>query len=180
VADAGHDLIELQGQRVLLRPLAGGDAEGLRAIRRLPEVADRWGTLEDDFPWEEPTAARLSILIGSELAGMIQFTEENEPDYRHVEVDVFLAPAWHGQGHGTDAMTTLVDYLTGVRGHHRVILGTAIDNAAALRCYEKAGFRRVGVTKLSGRDFRTGEFADEWYMELVVAAPDTHGASRTP
>jgi aminoglycoside 6'-N-acetyltransferase len=170
VAEAGDELPELRGQRVLLRPLEAGDAEELRAIRQLGEVADRWGPLEDDFPWEEPTAARLSILIGGQLAGMIQFTEEDERDYRHVEVDIFLAPAWHGQGHGTDAMTTLVDYLTTVRDHHRVILGTAIDNAAALRSYEKAGFRRVGVTRRSGRDFRTGEFADEWFLEYVVPA----------
>ena len=40
-------------------------------------------------------------LVEDELAGMIQFSEENEPDYRHAEVDIFLTSgiarprAWH-------------------------------------------------------------------------------------
>lgn len=163
-------LPELRGERILLRSLEPGDAESLRAIRREPEVADWWGPLEEDFPWEEPTAHRFAVLVEDQLAGMIQFSEENEPDYRSVEVDVFLGSAWHGQGHGTETMTTLIAHLTGGRGHHRVVLGTAVDNARAQRSYEKAGFRRVGVTRRSGRDFRTGEYGDEWFMEYVHPA----------
>lgn len=176
---AGDLLPELHGSGVVLRELAPGHAEGLRAIRRERAVADFWGPLEDDFPLaDEPTARRYAILVGDELAGMIQFSEENEPDYRHAEVDVFVSPAERGRGHGTEAMRTLLAYLTGERGHHRVILGTATHNEAALRSYEKAGFRRVGVTRRSGRDYRTGEFGDEWFMEYVV--PATAATAATP
>lgn len=164
-------LPELHGSGVTLRAPAPEHAEGLRAIRSEQEVADFWGPLENDFPLDdEPTAHRYAIVVDGELAGMIQFTEENEPDYRHVEVDVFVSPTVRGRGHGTEAMRTLLAYLTGERGHHRVILGTSIHNEAALRSYEKAGFQRVGITRRSGRDYRTGELGDEWFMEYVVPA----------
>lgn len=172
-------LPELHGSGVALRALAPEHAEGLRAIRREREVADWWGPLEDDFPLDdEPTARRYAILVEEELAGMIQFSEEEEPDYRHAEVDVFLDPARRGQGLGTEAMRTLLAYLTGERGHHRVILGTAIDNQAARCSYEKAGFQRVGVTRRSGRDYRSGEFGDEWFLEYVVSPGGSEARER--
>jgi len=169
VPELQEPLPELRGEGVVLRPLEAAHVEGLRAIRQKPEVSDWWGEPEDDFPLDdEPTAARYTIFVDEQVAGMVQFNEENEPDYRNAEVDIFLDPDLHSRGHGTDSMLTLAAYLTAVRGHHRLVLGTSTDNAAALRCYEKAGFRRVGITRSSGRDFRTGEWGDEWFMELVV------------
>ncbi len=175
MAEAG----DLRGRDVLLRPLLEEHAETLRAIRRQPEVADWWGSLEDDFPLsDEPTANRFTILAGGKPVGMVQVTEENEPDYRNAEVDIFLTRDVHGHGLGTDALETLARHLIEDRGHHRLVLGANVHNARAIRCYEKAGFRRVGVTRLSGRDFRTGEYADELFMELVVTprVPPARGA----
>jgi len=161
-------MAEMRGSRVSLRPVDHDDSEALRAIRRQPDVAAWWGPLEDDFPFEEPTAHRLAIVSGGEVVGMVQFTEENEPDYRNAEVDIFLDAAQHGRGLGTDTLLTLARHLIEQRGHHRLVLGTNVDNARAIRCYEKAGFERVGVTRLSGRDFRTREYGDELFMEMVV------------
>ena len=44
----------------------------------------------------------------------------------------------------------------------------AVDNAPAIRCYEKAGFRRVGVMRAAWRDGWTGEWRDTLFMELVA------------
>jgi aminoglycoside 6'-N-acetyltransferase len=159
---------DLTGERVLLRPLAGEYAEPLRAIRRQPEVADWWGPLEEDFPDEEPTAERFAVLEDERVVGMIQVTEETEPDYPNAEIDIFLAAESRGQGLGPDAITTLARHLIEERGHHRLVLSANVDNARAIRCYEKSGFRAVGTIRLAGRDFRTGRFADELFMELVV------------
>jgi aminoglycoside 6'-N-acetyltransferase len=162
---------ELHGERVVLRPTGPADVEPLRAIRRKPEVMDRWGAVEDDFPLgDEPTATRFTILVDGEPAGMIQFTEEKEPDYRHAEVDIFLDPGHHNRGLGTEAMSTLARHLIEDRGHHRLTLSTAVDNAQAMRSYEKAGFRRIGIAHAAARDPRTGDWADELMMELVVRA----------
>ncbi len=103
---------EIRGERVTLAPLEAGHADGLRAMRADSSVADWWGALEEDFPLQdEPESTRFAILDGGELAGMIQFSEEHEPDYRHAEVDIFLGPAFQGRGLGTDAMVALCDHL---------------------------------------------------------------------
>jgi aminoglycoside 6'-N-acetyltransferase len=161
---------ELHGERVVLRPTGPADVEPLRAIRRKPEVMDRWGAVEDDFPLgDEPTATRFTILVDGEPAGMIQFTEEKEPDYRHAEVDIFLDPGHHNRGLGTEAMSTLARHLIEDRGHHRVTLGTSVENARAIHVYEKIGFRRVGVMRKSALSHLTGEWEDELLMEYVVS-----------
>jgi aminoglycoside 6'-N-acetyltransferase len=158
---------ELRGEIVVLRPLEQGDGERLREIRRHPEVHRFWGALEDDFPWEdEPDTTRYTILAGGEVAGMVQFSEESEPDYRHAEIDVFVDPAVRGRGHGPDAVRTLADHLVRERGHHRIVIGAAVENTAALRAYEKAGFARIGLSRLSWRD-PDGRWHDEVLMERV-------------
>lgn len=159
---------ELRGERVVLRPTGPDDDEPLRAIRRAPEVMARWGTIEDDFPLgDEPTATRFTIFVGDEPAGMVQYSEENEPDYRHAEIDIFLDPPFHNRGLGPDAMRTLIGHLMDERGHHRVILSVDVDNEQAMRAYEKTGFRRVGVMRLAGRVPGSSEWGDEYLMELV-------------
>ena len=160
----------VEGELVTLRPLEANDTEKLRAIRRTPEVARWWGPLEADFPMaDEPEATRFAILIGGSVAGMLQYNEEPEPDYRYAEVDIFLAPEEHGRGAGTDAVRTIVRHLVEDRGHHRVTISTAVENTAALRAYEKAGFRRIGVAQAASRNYVTGEMDDEWLLERVEA-----------
>src|SRR5215213_5782596 len=70
-----------------------------------------------------------------------------EPDFRHAGIDVFLAGRAQGSGLGTDAVRTLARYLIHERGHHRLTIDPAADNAAAIRAYEKVGFRAVGVMR---------------------------------
>lgn len=159
---------ELAGEHVRLAPLAKAHAEPLREIRRHPEVADWWGQVDAGFPWEEPEAERWTIMLDGRVAGMIEAHEETEPDYPEVEVDIFLDADLRGRGLGPDAMTTLFRHFTEDRGHHRLVLGVNVHNARAIRAYEKAGMRNVGRMRLAGRDFRTGEFEDEFLMEYVV------------
>jgi aminoglycoside 6'-N-acetyltransferase len=159
----------LRGERVVLRPLEAGDVPALRAAHSAPEVATWWGLPAEDFPFgDEPETTRLAIIVEGEVAGMIQFAEEADPDSRHAEIDIFLGPARQGRGLGTDAVTTLARHLLDEEGHHRLTLYPDVENAAAIRCYEKAGFRRVGVLEASARHPRTGEWRDELLMELVV------------
>ena len=155
-----------------LRPLEAGDAAGLLRIHLTPEVSRWWGQPDEGFPMtDEPTAVRFAILIDGRVAGMVQYTEEPEPDYRYAEIDIFLDPADHGRGAGTDAVRVTVRHLTEDLGHHRVVIGTAVENVAALRAYEKAGFRRIGVAQAAGRNYVTGEMDDEWLLEQVVLPP---------
>jgi aminoglycoside 6'-N-acetyltransferase len=163
------DVTELHGERVVLRPLAAADREALRAIRLESEVAAWWGPLEDDFPEDDdPDVIRFTILRDGEVAGMIQFGEEADLDYRYAWVDIFVDPAHGRSGIGTDAIRALVRHLTADRGHHRITIDPALDNLPAIGCYEKAGFRRVGTLEAAARDVGTGHWRDVLLMELVV------------
>lgn len=151
-----------------LRPLAEGDASELRRIHATPEVAHWWDEPGERFPWDEPESTRLTILIDGAIVGLIQFREEPEPKYRHAEIDLFLDPALHGRGLGTDAVRLVVCHLTRDRGHHRVIIDPATANIAAIRAYEKVGFKPVGVMRRAERDPDGKGWHDILLMELLV------------
>ena len=92
-------------QDVILRPLHAGDEAALRRIHMTPEVSRWWGLPEDGFPWsDDPESSRLAIELDGEVVGLIQFWEELTPKYRHASVDLFLDPALHGRGLGTEAL----------------------------------------------------------------------------
>jgi aminoglycoside 6'-N-acetyltransferase len=159
---------ELRGELVVLRPLASEDADTLRALAATPEVMRWWGHQDESFPLgDDPSATRFAIVVDGAVAGLIQYGEEDEPDYRHAWIDVFVDPGLHGRGLGTDAVRTLARHLIEDRGHHRVTIDPAVDNTAAVRSYEKAGFRPVGVMRSAWRD-PDGAWRDMLLMELVV------------
>jgi aminoglycoside 6'-N-acetyltransferase len=162
--------IEVRGSHVVLRPLAESDAAAVRAIVAQPAVAAWWGEQPAGFPFtDEPSATRFAILEDGEVVGMIQYSEELDPDYRHAWIDLFVATERQGRGLGSDAVRALADYLVSERGHHRVTIDPAAENHAAIRAYEKAGFRRVGVMRAAWRDTWTGEWRDTLFMERVTS-----------
>ena len=54
------------------------------------------------------------------------------------------------------------------RGHHRITIDPAATNAAAIRAYEKVGFRRVGVMRSYERDADGRDWHDGLLMELLA------------
>ncbi len=156
-----------------LRPLREGDEAELRRIHSTPEVARWWDLPEEGFPWrDEPEATRLTIELDGAVAGMIQFSEELTPRYRHASIDLFLDPALHSRGLGTEAVRLIVRHLIEERGHHRLTIDPATANAAAIRAYEKAGFRAVGVMRRYERDVDGEGWHDGLLMELLAGAED--------
>jgi aminoglycoside 6'-N-acetyltransferase len=152
----------------VLRPVAEGDEAELRRIHATPEVARWWEEPGEYFPWDEPDVTRLTIEVDGKVAGMIQFDEEPDPKYRHASIDLFLDPELHGRGIGTEAVRRIVQHLTGERGHHRITIDPATTNTAAIRAYEKVGFRPVGVMRRYERDADGRGWHDGLLMELVV------------
>lgn len=133
---------------MILRPLAKADEAELLRIHNTPEVAYWWDGPVEGFPWsDEPDSIRFTIEVAGAVAGLIQFSEEPEPRYRHATIDLFLDPALHGRGLGTAAVRRLVRHLIEDRGHHRITIDPSTGNTAAIRSYEKVGFRPVGVMR---------------------------------
>jgi aminoglycoside 6'-N-acetyltransferase len=154
---------------MVLRPLAPGDEAELLRIHATPEVARWWGEPDEGFPWtDEPDSTRLTIEVGGSVAGMIQFSEEPDPKYRHASIDLFLDPAFHGRGLGTEAVRRVVRHLLDDLGHHRITIDPAAANTAAIRAYEKVGFRPVGVMRRYERDADGEGWHDGLLMELLA------------
>jgi aminoglycoside 6'-N-acetyltransferase len=159
----------MTASEIVLRALIATDAPELRRIRGTPEVARWWGPPEDEFPLgDEDDVTRLTVEVDGAVAGMVQFGEELDPKYRHASIDLFLDPALHGRGIGTEVVRRVVRQLIDERGHHRITIDPAADNAAAIRAYEKAGFRRVGVMRRYERDVDGHGWHDGLLMELLA------------
>lgn len=158
----------LSGPRISLRNATLDDLARVSTIRREPEVTRRWGILEEgeleEFLQDEKTFV---VEADGEIIGAIQYGEENEPMYRHASIDIFLTAARHGQGFGSEAVRILARYLFEERGHHRLTIDPAADNAAAIRAYEKVGFRPVGVMRSYERG-PDGTWHDGLFMELLA------------
>ena len=162
----------LTGSLVRLRPPAPEDVPALAAIRRTPEVhafwrggADMLAEVRSDLA--EPDAEAYVIDLDGRVAGYIQWSAEEEPDYRHATIDIYLDPALRGRGLGADAVRTLARHLISAHGHHRLEIDPAADNAAAIRCYEKVGFAPVGILRRSERG-NDGAWHDALLMDLLA------------
>jgi RimJ/RimL family protein N-acetyltransferase len=81
------------------------------------------------------------------------------------------SPHHQGRGLGTDAIRTLARYLIEERGHHRLTIDPAADNAVAIRAYEKVGFRPVGVLRAYWRS-PDGTWRDGLLMDLLASELD--------
>jgi aminoglycoside 6'-N-acetyltransferase len=154
---------------IVLRPVEKGDEAELVRIHTTPEVMRWWDVPDEGFPWtDDPDETRLTIEVDGAVAGLIQFFEELEPKYRHANIDVFVDPTLHGRGVGTEAVRQVVRHLIDERGHHRITIDPAVANTAAIRAYEKVGFKPVGVMRRYERDVGGEGWHDGLLMELLA------------
>jgi aminoglycoside 6'-N-acetyltransferase len=162
------DVPTLEGSLVRLRPVAAADLPPLLAILDEPEVARWWRRAE----WERVDEVGAATFViewprDGAVAGCIQYSEETDPDYFSAAVDIFVGTAAQGRGVGPDAMSTVVAWLFDGRGHHRLTVDPAAENARAIHVYEKLGFRPVGVLRRYER-VEDGVWRDALLMELLA------------
>ena len=164
--------MELRGERVILCPLAEADLPLLAELGADPTVAGWWQGLD------EPKLRRkleqrqtFAIIAEDEVAGMVQFHEELNPEFRSAGMDLFLGAPFQDRGLGTDAVRTMARYLVQERSHHRLTIDPAAHNDRAIRCYAKVGFRRVGVMREYWLD-AGGVWRDGVLMEMLARELD--------
>ena len=151
-----------------LAPLDIAHVKRLRELHGQPGVTRWWGPMAGGFPFDEPESQRFAIVVDGEIAGLIQWGDDSYEETRHAYVDIFVGDDYAGRGIGTEAMRQMTGVLIDEHGYHRLTLDPAAENAAAIRSYEKAGFRPVGTLRRSYREDESGEWRDELLMELVV------------
>lgn len=139
------------------------------------EGRDRPHTLEmarEAFNVPERTAEGETPCIieyQGKLAGYLQFYPADVQEY-HFEgeglvyaLDLFIGePALWGRGLGTRLVCRLLRFLFEEKGASWVILDPHIDNARAIRAYEKCGFRKIKL--LPGHERHEGKDVDCWLM----------------
>ncbi len=79
-----------------------------------------------------------------------------------------------GKGYGTEALRLLSRFAFQTLGLERIELEVHTENAAAIRCYQKAGFVLEGVKRHAY--YNDGHFADLGIMSLI--RPDWQAAHR--
>ena len=82
--------------------------------------------------------------------------------WRSSDISIILGEksAW-GKGYGSEAMALMLDYGFGHLNLHRISLGVFDFNEAAIRFYEKTGFKREGVQ-------RGGYYYDSAYHDIIL------------
>jgi aminoglycoside 6'-N-acetyltransferase len=162
----------LHGAIVRLRPAEEADIPDLVRIRQAPEVYAHWrggddleAAVREDFA--EPEATKYVIELDGRVVGWVQWQAEEDPDYRHASLDIYVDAAVHGRGVGTDTVRVVCRHLIDDHGHHRITIDPAAHNTAAIRCYSKFGFQPVGITRRSERG-PDGTWHDGLLMDLLA------------
>jgi RimJ/RimL family protein N-acetyltransferase len=135
---------EKQLLAVLARPVEGGDAL---------IVAD--GVTVGYVRWQQAPRAEL------EAAGLHEIPEGS------IDIDIAIGEAdYIGRGVGSRALHLVVQQLRSEKSTPRVLMGTSVENAIAIRACEKAGFRRL-------RTFDDPEYGLCWLLVYEAPRPAT-------
>ncbi|NMB11133.1 MAG: GNAT family N-acetyltransferase [Firmicutes bacterium] len=148
--------MKIEGERIVLRPLVPSDFSKIVKWTKDPEVGhymDDDGspeTLEDCEEWHRNLRSNRhnQRLIITTLEGYpIGDIELDHIAWRNGDAELRIRIGegdYRGRGYGTESVTTLLAYAFGEMNLSRIYLRVASDNFAAIRCYEKAGFRKEG------------------------------------
>jgi RimJ/RimL family protein N-acetyltransferase len=172
----------LSGEHVRLRAIERDDVEVLHAIdmayetwpetnysayapKSLDEVLKAFDGEEESSYRGSDTFVPFAIVADEEVVGTCCLWGIDLHN-RRAHLGIGLAEEHRGRGLGTDATRVMLHYALVDRGLHRVQLEVLANNAAAIRCYEKAGFRQDGRMRESA--WVRGEFVDEVYMSVLA------------
>jgi [ribosomal protein S5]-alanine N-acetyltransferase len=169
----------VQGSRVYLRPLERDDLNARYLswlndpeVTRYLEVGTFPTTVRDlEKFYDEVTGSRNQVIlavvdkksaqhIGNVKLGPIHWI------HRCATFGIMIGDKkFWGKGAGLEATTLMVDYGFDRLNLRRIDLGVFSDHDAAVRCYEKAGFKVEGRMRESL--FRNGKYVDRLWMALL-------------
>ncbi len=167
----------LTGEKTVLRPFTGADAEPMWKVIQDPEVVRFTFKPSTEFTLEQLRSVyaaratqpdRLDLAVTDpatgELLGEVVLYEWC-PDARSCTFRTLIGPRGRGRGIGTEATRLIVGYGFEQLGLHRVQLELYGNNHRARRVYEKVGFVVEGARREA--QLRDGEWVDEVLMGLL-------------
>jgi len=166
---------------IALRELEKSDLPRLNAWRNDKTLLDALGnnflfiSSAVDEKWfeqylkERDRVVRLSIVVKAtgDHIGNVNFTAIH-PINRSAEFSILIGEAsCRGKGYGETATRQMLEHGFRDRGFNRIYLSVLEDNAAALRLYEKTGFKAEGVKRRE--IFKNGAFHDVVLMSILAS-----------
>lgn len=158
-----------------IRPTEPRDAAGTAALRRMPGVfettlglpscrtADSNAFVANLGPNDHHFVA---ILEDGTVIGAAGLHLEGNPRMRHVgSVGLFVHTDYQNAGVGTALLKTLLDLADNWLMLVRVELTVFADNERAIHLYEKLGFEKEGLKRMT--TVRDGKYADEYMMARI-------------
>jgi aminoglycoside 6'-N-acetyltransferase len=141
--DHPHPVLQEGG--LALRPSTADDIDRLEGWFADPEVYRWWGgrpLSREDVAAKYigrrcPRVESFIVELQGQPIGYIQYHLEGPGD---AGLDMMLLPESRGQGLGPKAARMLLAHLASARGWTDITVDPAIDNARAIRAWEKAGF----------------------------------------
>lgn len=168
-----------------IRPIRMEDAEDLLALANMPGV--RWGTtrtgamtmMEERAYLERFAASPDRYILGAEMGGrivgIVHLGGMPGPRMRHVaHVGMMVRDDCVGRGIGTQLLKDMLDLADNWLGVHRIELEVMVDNAPAVRLYEKTGFVHEGIKR--DMVLREGRYVDGYMMARIRSTERVGGA----
>lgn len=165
--------MQLETERLILRPFEDGDAPALMAIMNAPDVTANL-LISPTFSEEdvaETIRKRIEALENREryclavvlkdtgtLIGMCSLTGVSW-EHMHAELVYYLGKEFWGKGCMTEAAGRMVQFGFEELGLERIRVGCFARNKASARIIEKLGFKSEGLARHAY--CKDGEFLDE-------------------
>lgn len=154
------------GRRVTLTPLQEGHRKVIEDWLRDPETAGLMGL----GPWDSPRpeSELMCMAITTHEGRFIGYVALRDVSWRLREAELHICIGdkdFWGQGMGADALCAYLSYIFSTTRLLRVYLRVYADNARAIRCYRKCGFRVRGILRAGSR--RERGFRDLLLMEVT-------------
>ncbi|WP_238650644.1 GNAT family N-acetyltransferase [Paenibacillus piscarius] len=149
----------LTGNKIVLRPLNGEDAEVYYHLFYGDEVRRLTGTkkhitkeqIEQYIAHKSGDDSSVLLLIAlketGEVIGDIAI-QDIDPDNRNANLRIAIGDGRHqGKGYGREALLLLLDYGFGILNLHRIELEVYSYNVRAAHVYESIGFVHEGIRR---------------------------------
>lgn len=158
-----------------IRPTEPGDAAGTAALRRMPGVFETTLGLPSCRTTDSDAFVAslgpndhhfVAVLEDGTVIGAAGLHLEGNPRMRHVgSVGLMVHADYQNMGVGSALLETLLDLADNWLMLVRVELTVFADNERAIHLYEKLGFVKEGLKRMT--TVRDGKYADEYMMARI-------------
>lgn len=160
--------------QVTLRPLERGDLHFVHQLNNNRNVMGYWFEepyesfveLEELFAKHIHDQSERRFIVEDrerQRVGLVELVEINHL-HRRGEFLIMIAPEWQRRGYAGTATRLAINYAFRVLNLYKLYLLVDVDNAAAIRIYERCGFQREGL--LRDEYFSDGRYRSAWRMCL--------------